>query len=84
MKRITSRQAAHAHAKSVSDATINRKKCADKKRRERLEALPEDWLRWYLAGTYSRQFETPHIEIIRGAWRRDTKRRRFSYVSIER
>lgn len=66
MKRTTSRQAAHAHAKSVSDATINRKKCADKKRRERLEASPEDWLRWYLAGTYSRPFETPHVEIIRG------------------
>ena len=46
--------------------TIPRRKCANTSRRKRLEANPQEWLRWYLAGTYSRPFEKPHEEIIAG------------------
>lgn len=46
--------------------TIERRACANLERRNRLERSPADWLKHYLAGTYTRPFEKPHIEIIRG------------------
>jgi hypothetical protein len=40
--------------------------CADPARRKRLEADPIRWLKHYMAATYTRPFETPHIQIIDG------------------
>ena len=48
------------------NAIVRRKPVAPA-RRKRLEADPVKWLKWYLAETYTRPFEKPHFEIIRGA-----------------
>jgi len=56
---------------------VARRRCADPARRAKLEADPPEWLKWYLAGTYSRPFETPHVGIIRGVMRAHEMLSRF-------
>ena len=63
--------------------TIDRKECADWSRRTRLEADPAEWLRWYLAGTYTRPFESPHLAIIRGTIDTDARAGRTA-IAAER
>lgn len=48
-------------------STVPWRECKDIGRRDRLETDPVAWLRHYLGATYSREFERPHLEIIRGA-----------------
>jgi hypothetical protein len=50
----------------IERTAVERARCADPDRRARLEADPVAWLRHYLAGTYSRPFEKPHLEIVAG------------------
>lgn len=56
---------------------VDRVPCADPARRARLEADPVEWLRHYLAATYTRPFERPHIEIVQGVMRAHETRGRF-------
>jgi hypothetical protein len=57
--------------------------CADPARRARLEADPVKWLRHYLAHTYTRPFERPHLAIIDGAIHASETGGRFA-VAAER
>lgn len=41
--------------------------CEDRERRDRLEANPEEWLRWYLSESFFRPFDKPHNAILDGA-----------------
>ena len=76
--------AADRVASSVSrHNTIKRKTCVDPKRRKRLERNPQAWLKYYLAGAYSRPFEQPHKEIIKGVTRAHDTQGRF-VVAAER
>lgn len=59
---VADRVAAHVARHSL----VERKACADQKRRARLERSPEKWLAWYLHRTYVRKFDAPHREIIAG------------------
>ena len=60
-----------------------RRSCADPERRARLEADPQAWLVWYLAGTYTRPFERPHREIVAGVMQAHETHGRF-VVAAER
>ena len=62
---------------------VDRVPCEDPKRRERLEADPIAWLRWYMSGTFTRPFERPHTEIVAGVMRAHETRGRF-VVAAER
>ncbi len=54
--------------------------CADPARRKRLEAVPEKWLKWYCADTFTRPFEKPHHAIIEGAIKASRTGSRFAVV----
>lgn len=41
--------------------------CVDPNRRQKLEADPKAWLRYYLEAAFSRPFDKPHLAIIEGA-----------------
>ncbi|MEY4940407.1 MAG: hypothetical protein RIQ93_2142 [Verrucomicrobiota bacterium] len=62
---------------------VDRVPPADPDRRKRLEADPVAWLRFYLAGTYTRPFERPHVEIVAGVIKATETRGRF-VVAAER
>ena len=70
-------------AQTARHNAIERRKPADPARRKRLEATPIKWLRYYLAETYTRPFEKPHIEIVRGVLDAHETRGRF-VVAAER
>lgn len=71
-------------AKMVSNRNaLERRECADPKRRRKLEADPQAWLKHYLAETYYRPFERPHHEIIAGALTAHETKGRF-VVAAER
>jgi hypothetical protein len=64
----TAMSGAEREAKRKSLANVvPRRKCADPARRARLEGDTPAWLRWYLPAAFSREFDAPHLEIIRGA-----------------
>jgi hypothetical protein len=46
---------------------IARHKCADTKRRKRLEKDPESWLRWYFAQAFPKPFGSVHREMLASA-----------------
>jgi hypothetical protein len=73
--RVAKHQALHS--------LVDWRECEDPARRKRLEADPEAWLRWYLAATYRRPFETPHHAIIEGAVKASRTGGRF-VVAAER
>jgi hypothetical protein len=73
------RVAAHTARHSL----VERKTCADPRRRKRMERSPAAWLRWYLAATYTRPFDKPHKDIIAGAMRSHATGGRF-LVAAER
>jgi len=55
-------------AKIIADRnTVPRRKCADPKRRARLEKDSEKWLLWYCPSTYFLPMEAPHKAIIGAA-----------------
>lgn len=62
---------------SARHAMVERKECADQKRKKKLEADPAKWLRHYLPQAYTRQFDKPHIEIIAGAMKANDTGGRF-------
>jgi hypothetical protein len=62
---------------------VDRVPCADPARRARLEDDPVEWLRHYMAGTFSRPMERPHTEIVAGVMRAHETRGRF-VVAAER
>ncbi len=75
---------ADRHANITAEKSkVDRVPCEDPKRRARLEADPVAWLRHYLAGTYTRPFERPHIEIVAGAMKAHETHGRF-VVAAER
>jgi len=54
-------------AKHISEhSRVELKPVEDPKRRARLEADPEKWLKYYLQATFPRPFDKPHIAIING------------------
>ena len=76
---VAERVAKHTAAHSV----VERRPCADPKRRARLERDPAKWLAWYLAAAYTRRFDAPHLSIIKGAMRAHETGGRFA-VAAER
>ena len=46
---------------------VDRPPCEDEKRRKRLEADPQAWLRHYMSAAFERPFDKPHLAIIDGA-----------------
>ncbi|MFH1517493.1 MAG: terminase gpA endonuclease subunit, partial [Pseudomonadota bacterium] len=71
------------HRWQIRHARVTRRECADWRRRKRLEKDPRKWLRWYLAGAYTRPFEKPHKEIVAGVMRAHDGGGRF-IVAAER
>ena len=65
----TGRKSSAGYSSAYKDEhnTIERQECADPKRRAGFESDPKRWLKWYLAGAFTRPFEKPHDEIIAGA-----------------
>lgn len=77
---------ASADRKAASIArhsAVDRRECADPKRRKRLEKNPVEWLRYYLDQAFYRPFEKPHLEIIEGAMNAHRTHGRFG-VAAER
>lgn len=70
-------------AGNAERSMVDRVLCQDPARRARLDADPVAWLGWYLAGTYTRPFERPHLEIVDGVVRAHESRGRF-VVAAER
>ena len=62
---------------------VDRVPCADPERRARLEADPVAWLKHYMAATFTRPFERPHLEIVAGVMRAHESQGRF-VVAAER
>jgi hypothetical protein len=62
---------------------VDRLPCADPARRKRLEADPVRWLKHYLAATFTRPFELPHLQIIDGTMQAHATGGRFC-VAAER
>ena len=59
---------AEREAKAVArHGQVDRRTCANRARRKRLERYPLRWLKWYLSETYTRRFEKPHKDIVAGA-----------------
>lgn len=54
------------HKQHVEHSRVIRHVCENPARRKRLEKDPAKWLKWYLAETFTRDFEKPHHEIIDG------------------
>ena len=52
--------------------------CEDMARRDNLESKPAEWLKHYLADTYTRPFEKLHHEIIEGSLNAAEKNTRFA------
>ena len=76
--------AADRVAKQVAKhSEVTRRKCANRRRRNRLEKDNRAWLRWYCPATYYLQFETPHLKIIDGVQRAHETGGRF-VVAAER
>ena len=59
---VADRVAAHVARRSA----VTRLKCQDPKRRARLEKNPAKWLKWYMASTYPRPWDKPHLVILKG------------------
>lgn len=57
--------------------------CAGPERRARLESDPVAWLKYYMAGTFTRPFERPHTEIVAGVMQAHETQGRF-VVAAER
>ena len=51
----------------IRDRTIKRKVCADPERRAQLEAVPENWLKYYLPGDFDLDWGEPQREAVRAA-----------------
>lgn len=62
---------------------VDRVPCADPERRARLEADPVEWLKHYMAATFTRPMERPHLEIVAGVMRAHETQGRF-VVAAER
>jgi len=62
---------------------VERRECANKSRRTRMEKDPAKWLRYYLAESFDIAFDKPHREIIAGAMRAHETGGRFA-VAAER
>lgn len=62
---------------------VDRTRCQDPARRDRLEKDPEQWLRYYLSVTYRRPFDRPHLDIIGGVLKANQIGGRFC-VAAER
>ena len=62
---------------------VDRVPCADPSRRARMEADPVAWLKYYMASTFTRPFERPHLEIVAGVMRAHETQGRF-VVAAER
>jgi hypothetical protein len=83
-KKSVARSAADRVAAFVARHSVcERRACADPERRARLEQDPKEWLRYYLANTYYRGFDKPHLDIIDGVMSAYTHGGRFA-VAAER
>lgn len=63
------------HAESHN--TFSERVCENPARRKRLEKDAEKWLKWYLSGSFTRKFERPQKEIIRGSQQASDNGSRF-------
>jgi hypothetical protein len=73
---------ADIHARrNAEHSKVDRVTCADPVRRAKLEADPVKWLKYYLAATYTRPFETPHLQIIDGAMEAHKTNGRFAVAA---
>jgi len=72
------------HTKITNERSmVDRIPCADPARRAKLEADPVRWLKHYLSATFTRPFETPHLQIIDGTMEAHRTGGRFA-VAAER
>jgi len=89
LKRAAANQRGKIHdsdkhtAATAERSKVDRVPCADPARRKRLEADPVRWLKHYMAATFTRPFETPHLQIIDGTMQAHATGGRFA-VAAER
>ena len=82
--KLQSASDADRKSKSVSvHNQVPRRACAHPAERKRLESDPVKWLKHYLGATYTRPFETPHLQIIDDAMQAHRTGGRF-VVAAER